>query len=63
LRLAGAARVDPKRIEVIAESLREFSPPLVERVESQGGAYRITGQGVLFVQNASQGVQGFQGLS
>jgi hypothetical protein len=49
LRLAGAARVDPKRIEVIAESLREFSPPLVERVESQGGAYRITGQGVLFV--------------
>ena len=61
--LAGAARVDPKRVEVIAESLRELSPPLVERVEFQGGAYRITGQGVLFVQNASQGLQGFQGPS
>jgi len=61
--LAGAARVDPKRVEVIAQSLRELSPPLVERVEFQGGAYRITGQGVLFVQNASQGLQGFQGPS
>ena len=61
--LAGAARVDPKRVEVIADSLRDLSPPLVEKVAFQGVAYRITGQGVLFVQNASQGLQGFQGVS
>ena len=54
---------NPKRVEAIADSLRELSPPLVERVDFQGGAYRITGQGVLFVQNASQEYQGFQGLS
>ena len=61
--LAGAARVDPKKVEAIADSLKELSPPLVEKVNFQGSAYRITGQGVLFVQNAGQGFQGCQGPS
>ncbi len=48
-----AARVETKLIHAIADSLTEGSTPLVEKQQFQGeDAYRITGNGVVFVQNA-----------
>ncbi len=51
--LAKAARADAKEVGAIADSLVELSPPLLERLQFQGeNAYRITGNGLVFVQNA-----------
>ena len=51
--LAKAARADAKEVQAVADSLAEISPPLVEKVDFQGGAYRITSSGVVFAQNAA----------
>jgi hypothetical protein len=55
--LAKSARAEPKEVEAIADSLVEQKPQLVEKVRSPyEPAFRITGQGVVFVQNAAQGL-------
>jgi hypothetical protein len=55
--VAKAARVGAKTIGAVADSLAELSPPLVEILEFQGEpAYRLSGSGVVFVQNVPQGL-------
>ncbi len=55
--LAKATRADPREVKAIADSLVEGSQPLLERMSFQGeDAYRMTGRGVVFVQNVPQGL-------
>jgi hypothetical protein len=54
--LAKTARADPGQVRTVAVSLAALAPPLVERLTLQGEAFRITGSGVVFVQNVPQGL-------
>lgn len=57
--LATSLRAEAKDVQAVADSLVEAQPPLLERLVLEGEpAYRVTGNGIVFVENLPQRAAG-----